>query len=183
MEIMPMIWRCTLVLAVLVLNVFCSAMSMAQLAPITFPEVEGFAKGTRYDEEPPRGNVPRSTINYTTKAKVGKDYIRTDVQINLLDGKELKDLIAIQEKKILENPIMKDMKKTGAAEIKVGDVKVQKFTFSGTMGSNDPKITELYVIPYDKWYIHLSQAGPPEDAKARTESVTKLVEALVAAAK
>lgn len=174
--------RCTLVLAALVLNVLCAAAGMAQLAPITFPDVEGFAKGTRYDEEPPRGNVPRSMINYTTKAKVGKDYVRTDVQINLTDGKELKDLLAVQEKKVLENPIAKNMNKTAATEIKIGDIKVQKLTFSGEVGG-DPKITELYVIPYDKWYIHLSQAGPPGDAKARSETVTKLVEALVGAAK
>ena len=178
-----MIRRCTLVLAALMLNALFTAASFAQLAPITFPDVDGFTKGTRYDEEPPRGKVPRSTINYTTKAKVGQDYIRSDVQIYLTDGKELKDLIAVQEKKILENPIMKDMKKTGATEIKVGDVKVQKLSFTGSQGSNDPRAIELYVFPYDKWYIHLSHSGPIGDAKARSETVTKLVEALVGAAK
>ncbi len=175
--------RCTLMLSFLTLHVLFAAPSFAQIAPIAFPDVDGFVKGTRYDEEPPRGKVPRSTINYTTKAKVGKDYIRADVQVNLMDGKELKDLIAIEEKKILENPIMKDMKKTGATEFKVGDAKVQKVSFSGSMGSNDPKAIELYVIPYDKWYIHLSHSGPVGVAKAHTEASLKLVEALVAAAK
>lgn len=167
----------------LLVNLVFITQSFAQLAPISFPDVEGWAKGTRYDEEPPRGNVPRSTINYTTKAKVGKDYIRADVHINLTEGKDLKDLIAVQEKKIMENPIMKDMKRAGAAEIKVGNVTVQKVSFTGSKGSNDPQAIELYVIPYDKWYIHLNHSGPIGDEKQRTAEVMKLVEALVGAIK
>jgi hypothetical protein len=175
--------RCTPLISVLMLNLLFVTQSFAQLAPITFPDVEGWAKGTRYDEEPPRGNVPRSTINYTTKSKVGKDFIRTDVQVNLTDGKELKELIAVQEKKVLENPIMEDMKKAGVAEIKVGNVTVQKVSFTGSQGSNDPRAIELYVIPYDKWYIHLTHSGPIADAKQRTAEAMKLVEALVGAIK
>lgn len=175
--------RCTLIFSVLLLNLVVGAQSFAQLAPLTFPDVQGWVKGTRYDEEPPRGRIPRSTINYTTKDKVGKDYIRADVQVNLTDGKELKDLLAIQEKKIMENPIMKDMKKTGNEEVNVGNVKVQKVSFTGSQGINDPKAYELYVIPYDKWYIHLLHYGPAADAKQHTAETMKLVEALVGAIK
>jgi hypothetical protein len=175
--------RCLLLALALFLNLLVGSHSFAQIAPLTFPDVEGWVKGTRYDQEPPRGNVPRSTINYTTKDKVGKDYIRADVQIDLIDGKEVKDLVTVQEKKIMENPIMKNMKKTGATEVKVGEIKVQKVSFTGSQGSNDPRAIELYVIPYDKWYIHLSHSGPVADEKQRTAEAMKLVEALVGAIK
>ncbi len=173
----------TAFVSTLLLSMLIVAQGFAQIAPISFPDVEGWVKGTRYDMEPPRGNVPRTSINYTTKDKVGKDYIRADVQINLTDGKELKDLIAVQEKIIMENPIMKNMKNAGAAEAKVGGVTVQKVSFTGSQGLNDPRAIELYIIPYDKWYIHLTHSGPVADEKQRTAQAMKLVEALVGAIK
>lgn len=174
---------CTLVLSAFVLNFLVVTASYAQLAPLTFPDVDGWVKGTRYDEEPPRVKVPRTTIAYTTKDKVGKDYIRADVQIHLTDGKEMKDLVEVQEKAVMGNPVMKNVKKTDATEVKVGDVKVQKLTYSASFGLNNPVDTELYVIPYDKWYIHLIHWGPGADAKQRTAETAKLIEALVGAAK
>jgi hypothetical protein len=175
--------RCTLVLTAFVMNFLLAIPCYAQLAPITFPDVDGWVKGTRYDEEPPRVKAPRSTIAYTTKDKVGNDYIRTDVQIHPTEGKEMKDLIAVQEKAILENPIMKNVKKTEATEVKVGDVKIPKLSYSASKGLNNPVVTELYVIPYDKWYIHLVHTGPVADEKQRTAETAKLIEALVGAAK
>lgn len=153
------------------------------LAPIVFPEVDGWAKGTRYDEEPPRGKVPRSSINYTTKAKVGKDYIRVDVQVTLTNGRESKQLIPDFEKKILENPVQRETKKTGSDERKVGDKTVARSTFSSSFGADNPVVTELYVIPYGKHVIHLQHTGPAGDAQARSEAVGKLVAAIAAAAK
>src|SRR5690242_14496403 len=101
-----MAFRFILTAACLILLSNATVVCIAQnLAPIVFPDVEGWVKGTRYDEEPPRRKVPRSTINYTTKDKVGKDYIRADVEVNLTAGKEIKELLPDFEKKILENPV------------------------------------------------------------------------------
>lgn len=153
------------------------------LAPIVFPDVEGWAKGTRYDEAPPRGRVPRSSINYTTKAKVGKDYVRADVQVTLAGGKDVKELLPDFEKKILENTVQKNSKKIGSDEVKVGARMVMRSRFSSSFGANNPVETELYVIPYGKHIIRLQHTGPEADSEARTAEVGKLVEAIVEAAK
>jgi hypothetical protein len=162
------------------LAAFCTAQD---LAPIVFPDLEGWAKGTRYDEAPPRGRVPRSSINYTTKAKVGKDYVRADVEVTLAGGKDIKELLPDFEKKILENPVQQNSKKLGSDEVKVGERTVTRSRFSSSFGANNPVETELYVIPYGKHVIRLQHTGPNADSEARTAEVGKLIGAIVEAAK
>jgi translation initiation factor 1 (eIF-1/SUI1) len=160
-----------------------AALQAEDKIPITFPELDGWHRGTRYDEAPPRGNQIRASIAYATKTKIGDDYIRAETQVKETKGKELADLAAEQAKKIEQTPILKNVKKELATEVTIGQAKVQKMVFSGEQGPAVKYTVELYVIPYGNYYIFFDHMGPSKDAVARSAEASKLVAALVGAAK
>lgn len=157
---------------------FVSAMPIlaADGPTITFPDVEGWAKNTRYD--PP--SVPATSIAYTTKAKVGGDYIRAQVRVPKSDGQALKDALPKIEGKILENPVHKNMKKTGTKEIEIYKAKVTKVTFTSQF-SGSPFETVLYAFAYGDYFILLEHGGPAADSEKRAVVAMNLVKALVQA--
>jgi len=160
-----------------VLLISISPLVAADLPAIAFPEVEGWARNTRYD--PP--SVPATSIAYTTKAKVGGDYIRAQVQVPNADGKSLKEALPAFEAKILKNPIHKNMKKTRTTEVEVFKAKVSKVTFSSQF-SGTPTETVLYAFKYGEYFILLEHAGPAADSAKRATVAMNLVKALVEAA-
>jgi len=153
-----------------------SSILAADHPTITFPDLEGWAKNTRYD--PP--SVPATSIAYTTKAKVGGDYIRAQVRVPNSDGQALKDALPTIEGKMIDTPLHKNMKKTGTKEIEVYKAKVTKVTFSSQF-SGTAFETALYAFKYGEYFILLEHSGPAADSDKRATVAMNLVKALVEA--
>jgi hypothetical protein len=151
------------------------AAAQAKLS-LEFPEVDGWAKGTRYEQPVD----PTTSISYTTKDKVGSDYIR--VQVQAAPAASLAEALAAAEKKVLNNPIHKKMAKKSTTEFDAGkDSQVTLVTFTSEL-SGRPHETELYAFVCGDHVVRVDHNCLATDAKRHSAEVGKLVKAIVAAA-